>query len=211
MFAPTKVRHSFAAIATVFAFAGPVTVAPVHAPVPGAATVKNELRNGCSPLVTQAAHRTYAEGVYQRPKITKRAKLKLREFRLCQHSAKAGDNARKYERKLVKERRQRQLIASMGPRGIGLEEAAKRGWTGSEWNCLDALWHRESGWNHRADNPTSDAYGIPQSLPGSKMASAGADWATNPRTQIRWGLGYIAGRYGSPCGAWGHSQSVGWY
>ena len=70
---------------------------------------------------------------------------------------------------------------------------------------------RESGWNPFADNPTSSAYGIPQALPGSKMASAGADWATNPVTQIRWGLGYIRDRYGSPCGAWAHSEANGWY
>jgi len=61
-----------------------------------------------------------------------------------------------------------------------------------------------------AANP-SGAYGIPQALPGSKMASAGADWATNPATQITWGLGYITSRYGTPCGAWGQSQSAGWY
>lgn len=85
------------------------------------------------------------------------------------------------------------------------------GWGMDQWSCLDALWQRESGWNHLAANPSSGAYGIPQALPGSKMASAGADWQTNPATQIAWGLGYIAGRYGSPCGAWGHSQSVGWY
>jgi hypothetical protein len=70
---------------------------------------------------------------------------------------------------------------------------------------------RESGWRVDANNASSSAYGIPQALPGSKMSSAGADWATNPATQIRWGLGYIEDRYGSPCGAWGHSQSYGWY
>ena len=70
---------------------------------------------------------------------------------------------------------------------------------------------RESRWDYRAMNPSSGAYGIPQSLPGSKMASAGSDWRTNPVTQIRWGLGYIAVRYGTPCGAWAHSESVGWY
>ena len=80
-----------------------------------------------------------------------------------------------------------------------------------QFGCLDSLWERESHWNVYADNPNSSAYGIPQALPGSKMASAGADWATNPVTQIRWGLGYIQDRYGSPCGAWGHSQSHGWY
>ena len=72
------------------------------------------------------------------------------------------------------------------------------------------LWNRESGWRTTAQN-SSGAYGIPQALPGSKMASAGADWRTNAATQIKWGLGYISGRYGTPCGAWGHSQSTGWY
>ncbi|WP_129789591.1 ubiquitin-like domain-containing protein [Promicromonospora panici] len=94
---------------------------------------------------------------------------------------------------------------------IGQQMAAARGWTGEEWTCLELLWERESGWNYQAANPTSSAYGIPQALPGSKMSTAGSDWATNPATQIEWGLGYIADRYGTPCGAWGHSESVGWY
>lgn len=84
-------------------------------------------------------------------------------------------------------------------------------WSAAQWPCLNRLWERESGWNPRADNPSSSAYGIPQALPGSKMASAGADWRTNHRTQIAWGLGYIDERYGSPCGAWSHSQRYGWY
>jgi uncharacterized protein YabE (DUF348 family) len=96
-------------------------------------------------------------------------------------------------------------------RQIGQQMAAARGWTGSEWTCLESLWTRESGWSHTAANPSSGAYGIPQSLPGSKMATAGSDWQSNPATQIEWGLGYIADRYGSPCGAWAHSESVGWY
>jgi hypothetical protein len=80
-----------------------------------------------------------------------------------------------------------------------------------EFNCLVALWDRESGWNVYAYNASSGAYGIPQALPGSKMATAGADWETNAATQINWGLGYVNGRYGSPCGAWAHSESAGWY
>lgn len=86
-----------------------------------------------------------------------------------------------------------------------------RGWGESEYSCLVALWQRESGWNHLAENRSSGAYGIPQALPGSKMASAGADWRTNPRTQIVWGLSYIQGRYGTPCGAWNAFLSKGWY
>jgi hypothetical protein len=88
---------------------------------------------------------------------------------------------------------------------------AARGWGDDQFSCLVSLWNKESGWNYQAMNRSSGAYGIPQALPGSKMASAGADWQTSAATQISWGLGYISGRYGDPCGAWGHSQSAGWY
>ncbi len=89
--------------------------------------------------------------------------------------------------------------------------AAERGWGSDQFVCLDKLWTKESNWRWNAENPSSGAYGIPQALPGSKMATAGSDWRTNPTTQIRWGLDYISGRYGSPCAAWNHSMSVGWY
>ena len=88
--------------------------------------------------------------------------------------------------------------------------AANYGWGDDQFACLVSLWNRESGWRVNAAN-SSGAYGIPQALPGSKMASAGADWETNPATQIAWGLGYISGRYSNPCGAWAHSESSGWY
>lgn len=82
-----------------------------------------------------------------------------------------------------------------------------------QFTCLDLLWTNESNWNPRADNPTSSAYGIPQALPGEKMASAGADWRTNPITQVKWGLSYIADRYKTPCKAWSfwQSNSPHWY
>ena len=100
---------------------------------------------------------------------------------------------------------------STGAQAIAFDLSTSRGWGEGEFRCLVALWSRESGWNSTAQNPNSGAYGIPQALPASKMASAGADWATNPETQIRWGLGYIDARYGSPCGAWEHSELKGWY
>jgi len=87
----------------------------------------------------------------------------------------------------------------------------QRGWGSKEYDCLVALWGKESGWNIYAFNAGSGAYGIPQAVPGNKMASAGSDWKTSAKTQITWGLGYIQGRYQTPCGAWGHSQSSGWY
>ncbi|HEY2575767.1 MAG TPA: lytic transglycosylase domain-containing protein [Streptosporangiaceae bacterium] len=84
------------------------------------------------------------------------------------------------------------------------------GWSANQFSCLDPLWMRESGWSVTASNPDG-AYGIPQAYPGSKMASAGPDWQTNAATQIRWGLGYIRGMYGSPCAAWSHEEATGWY
>jgi len=91
------------------------------------------------------------------------------------------------------------------------ERLLAMGFGSGEYACLYSLWMKESRWNYRAQNPSSGAYGIPQALPGSKMASAGADWRTNAKTQVRWGLSYIKGRYGSPCAAWNHSKAKGWY
>ncbi|MEV0951461.1 ubiquitin-like domain-containing protein [Promicromonospora sp. NPDC050249] len=96
-------------------------------------------------------------------------------------------------------------------RALGQAMAAERGWGADEFSCLDQLWEKESGWRWNADNPSSSAYGIAQANPGSKMATVGSDWLTNPATQIEWGLGYISGRYGTPCGAWAHSVEIGWY
>ena len=102
-------------------------------------------------------------------------------------------------------------LSQSDPRDIAKALLGEFGFSSDQFSCLDSLWTRESGWRVNADNPSSSAYGIPQALPGSKMASVAPDWATNPATQIRWGLGYIKSRYGSPCGAWGHSQSHNWY
>ena len=85
------------------------------------------------------------------------------------------------------------------------------GWSSGQFSCLDPLWAHESGWSVTAENAGSGAYGIPQALPGSRMSSAGPDWQANAATQIRWGLEYIKGTYGSPCGAWDHELATGWY
>lgn len=85
------------------------------------------------------------------------------------------------------------------------------GWNPKTYfSCLDSIWSRESGWRYNAEN-ASGAYGIPQALPGSKMATAGPDWQTNPTTQIKWGLGYIQSKYGDPCSAWSFWQGHGYY
>jgi hypothetical protein len=99
----------------------------------------------------------------------------------------------------------------VGNRAVGCALMLRAGFGIDQFPCLNKLWNKESGWNARASNAGSGAYGIPQALPGSKMGSAGPDWKSNPATQIKWGLGYIKGRYSSPCGAWTHSEAVGSY
>jgi len=96
-------------------------------------------------------------------------------------------------------------------KAIAYDMVLARGWDEAQYACLVSLWERESHWNVNAHNARSGAHGIPQALPGSKMASVAADWETNPVTQITWGLGYIAGRYVNPCGAWTSSEQRGWY
>lgn len=98
-----------------------------------------------------------------------------------------------------------------GNRATGCTLLLNKGFSLDQMPCLDKLWTKESKWNEKARNPSSGAYGIPQAVPGNKMASFGDDWQTNPATQIAWGLSYIKERYTSPCGAWSHSQSLGWY
>jgi len=100
--------------------------------------------------------------------------------------------------------------ASGSPQQIAEAMLASFGWSSSQFSCLDPLWAHESGWSVTAENPDG-AYGIPQALPGSKMASAGPDWQTSAATQIRWGLDYIKSTYGSPCAAWDHELATGWY
>ncbi len=100
---------------------------------------------------------------------------------------------------------------SGSPREIAHAMLLNRGWSETQWGCLDSLWQRESGWSIYSSNASSGAYGIPQALPGSKMAEFGSDWQTNPVTQITWGLSYISQRYGTPCAAWDHSNAYGFY
>ena len=102
-------------------------------------------------------------------------------------------------------------LTSQDPRTIARAMLAEFGFGADQFSCLDALYTSESDWDVHADNPMSSAYGIPQALPGSKMASAGPNWEHDAATQIRWGLGYIQSRYGTPCSAWSFKQGNNWY
>jgi hypothetical protein len=107
--------------------------------------------------------------------------------------------------------REELATSDASPQDIALAMLPQYGWDSSQFGCLDDLWYGESKWDPFAENPYSGAYGIPQALPGYKMATAGPDWETNPATQIEWGLGYIQDRYGSPCAANDFKLSNGWY
>ena len=124
----------------------------------------------------------------------------------------ARERAARDTREVREERASRTRSYGGDPRGIAANMASSQyGWGADQFGCLDSLWTRESGWDPHAQNPSSGAYGIPQALPGSKMGAYGSDWADNPTTQIQWGLAYIRGSYGTPCGAWSEFQSQGWY
>lgn len=117
--------------------------------------------------------------------------------------------------KAAREAKRKALVANAqkDPKAAAKALLPEYGWGQDQWQCLQNLWEGESNWRYTAENPSSGAYGIPQSLPGSKMASVAADWRTNPVTQIKWGMGYIKQVYGSPCNAWGtwNSRSPHWY
>jgi resuscitation-promoting factor RpfB len=110
-----------------------------------------------------------------------------------------------------KKPRSAKLRTHQTPHQMALAMVTTRGWSKAQFSCLDKLWTRESNWNAHENNGGSGAYGIPQSLPGRKMASFGRDWRDNPMTQIKWGLWYISNRYGTPCAAWAHSEQHNWY
>lgn len=131
----------------------------------------------------------------------------------------AGDTVLAVERgqyaiTVIKVRAAAPMVGKPDPgtaKAIAYDMVLARGWDDAQYACLVSLWERESHWNVYAHNARSGAHGIPQALPGSKMASVGADWETSATTQITWGLGYIAGRYVDPCGAWTSSEQRGWY
>lgn len=123
--------------------------------------------------------------------------------------AKDADAAADQRRRDVIARATRQAIRD--PQGYAQLLVAERGWSGEQYKCLNTLWTRESSWNYQATNASSGAYGIPQALPGTRMASIAADWRTNPITQMKWGLNYIGERYTTPCNALDHSNKSGWY
>jgi len=153
---------------------------------------------------------------YVRAERQREYQVALARAAAARKAAAAKDAARRAAaaKAAAKQQAAQQQAASIppgSPQQIAAQMLSQFGWSSGQFSCLQPLWAHESGWNPYAQNPSSGAYGIPQALPGSKMASVGGDWQSNPATQIRWGLSYIQGNYGSPCGAWAHEQTDGWY
>jgi hypothetical protein len=149
-----------------------------------------------------ASHQAVLKAEKERRAAEKRAKAEARR--------KAAEERKRAEAKAARARAAQGGTPAQN-RALGMAMCADRGWSARQCDDLGRLWQKESGWNSRAHNSSSGAHGIPQALPGSKMASAGPNWQTNARTQIAWGLDYIAGRYGNPSNAWAHSVNRGWY
>jgi len=163
--------------------------------------------------VTQQQKKAKAEAVAAAI-LKGRQEAAARVSRARQEAAATLSRAREVAAERAAREQTRQSILSRAqsdPEAVARLLAADHGWGGEQFGCLSSLWTKESGWRWNASNPSSGAYGIPQSLPGSKMASMGSDWATNPATQIKWGLQYISNSYGTPCSAWAHSQATNWY
>lgn len=137
--------------------------------------------------------------------------LREEQARQAEQARKAAEERARKAREQAASRADRVVSGSSVKALARSMMQAQYGWGDTQFQCLNSLWMKESGWNYRAQNPHSSAYGIPQALPGRKMASAGSDWRTNPATQIEWGLDYIHDRYGTPCGAWQFSKKHHYY
>ena len=153
-----------------------------------------------------AAAKAAAKEAADRKAAEKRAAAEAVKKRAAQEAAQA---------KAAKEKAAAEAQAARnnpaGAKAYAEAALASFGWGAGELGCLETLWHKESEWDLNATNPSSGAYGIPQALPGNKMAAAGADWQTNVQTQVDWGLGYIESRYGSPCSALNFHLANNWY
>lgn len=159
-----------------------------------------------------------AARAYQREAETEAATKAAVEARAVAVRAKSLDKAVKNHKEQVKKAADNATVPYAGPiptscnqysgnRAIGCALMLDAGFGIAEFPCLEKIWTKESGWNHRAENKSSGAYGIPQAYPGNKMSTVADDWKTNPATQIKWGLGYVKKRYHSPCGAWSYWSS----
>lgn len=160
----------------------------------------------------QKLERRAAAGARHRAEQAKKRAEQAKRAEQRKQRAEQAKRAERAKRATTTKAGQGSSASGGSPRAIARRiMSSKYGWGASQFRCYNNIIMRESGWRVHADNPSSSAYGIPQALPGSKMASAGPDWRNNASTQIKWGLGYVHSRYGTPCSAWSFKHSHGWY
>ena len=190
--------------------AGAVTAAAMTVPPSAPAAQAGVMFSGSAAANLDVATQHQGEAAAQRPVMAAAAQADAKASAV--RKAAAAKRAAAKKAAAARLARQRTAAGPSGsPRQVARAMLGQFGWSGSEFSCLEPLWGHESGWSVSASNPSSGAYGIPQALPGSRMSSAGPDWQSSAATQIKWGLDYIQSTYGSPCGAWSHEQSDGWY
>ena len=185
-----------------------------------ASKIINEIKKFCEEYTIETTTKIINKETEEN-EINNIVEIKKQEYEEAQAKAAAEAEAkRKAEEQAKKEQEQTKSTTTYSSSSYSLSALQSYaydlvinsyGWLEEDFNALINLWNRESGWNPNLHNSSSGAHGIPQALPASKMASEGSDYYTNGETQIRWGLKYIAQRYGSPLNAWNHFQSVGWY
>ena len=185
--------------------AAAVVVRPEPSPIPGAFRPSTHVaRDAIRPALKSVTDRAVVDHRIHLTKSSADITARISAIKQAAAEAKARELAR--IRVLGYE------PGTTDPREIARQMMQNKfGWGASQFDCYNNIIIRESNWQWWADNPHSSAYGIPQALPGSKMASAGADWRTNPATQIKWGLGYVKSRFGTPCSAWSFKRAHGWY
>jgi len=166
--------------------------------------------NFAPPEIALGYHAPAPKPVKKREKRVSRSKIRLSPIE-SPNKKRFVKSKPKRSKKHTSRLSEREVNPTGRNQRIGKKLAAARGWDGEQWNCLRSLWIKESGWSTSSSNSSGSAWGIPQALPGSKMAQFGSDWRTNPATQIKWGLHYIDNRYGNPCSAWNHWQNHNWY
>jgi hypothetical protein len=193
----SKIKFAVSGFALVAAAAGTVSVWPASAAAERPASASQA--RPADPVTSLALALTAERG--SRTSVTDHPQLDAFSVAASTNPAPKGGAPAHHKRRYVR----------LTPRQVARQMLRSFHWTQWQFRWLNRLWSRESSWNVHASNPYSGAYGIPQAVPGAKMASAGPNWTSSARTQIRWGLKYIKAQYGSPHMAWEHELATGWY
>jgi hypothetical protein len=184
--------------------------APVQSPAPAPVAADAHGRRTLDSRSTERRALSAKDKQTAAKVASQRAQALARQQQAIKARAKALAKAEAEKKAKVRARGYAEGVSD--PREIARQIMANKfSWGSGEFRCYDSLIKSESMWRIDATNPSSGAYGIPQALPGTKMASEGEDWQTNPATQVVWGLKYVQSRYGTPCNAWSFKQGHNWY